>query len=268
MARTHDSLTRADSPTTESWVAVVPAAGRGSRLGIDAPKVFADLGPVVAWEVIASRLSAVVRHAHLVLSPAGAAWLDQHPRRPPRGLHVTVSVQREPVGMGDAVIGALPHVESATSVLVVWGDQLGISSSTLERVVQAHAQARAPALTLPLLETSSPYVDYRLDEAGRLLEVRQAREGEACGEMGLADVGVFALSLPGLAEAWARYCSRGEARGRRTGEWNFLPFLAWLSVEEGFTVHTIEVTDPEEARGLNTPDDLEFFRARFSSWQP
>ncbi len=43
--------------------------------------------------------------------------------------------------------------------------------------------------------------------------------------------------------------------GTATGERNFLPFIPWASARGG--VVTFPCTDPSEAIGVNTPDDLE-----------
>jgi len=105
-------------------------------------------------------------------------------------------------------------------------------------------------------------VQYVFDDAGRLARVRQSREGDACDPSGLSDVGTFGLSTRAYDGEWARYLAARDV-GDRTGEVNFLPFLAHLSGAAGWPVTRIEVPDAEEARGINTREDLAFFRARF-----
>ena len=51
--------------------------------------------------------------------------------------------------------------------------------------------------------------------------------------------------------------------GAQTGEANFLPFLPHLA-RNGWTLRRTHVDDPNEARGINTPEDLDFFRALYS----
>ena len=116
-------------------------------------------------------------------------------------------------------------------------------------------------MTLPLVHIESPYVHYEL-RAGTLVRVAQAREGDACPPYGRADVGTFALTTEGLDTAWQRYFSQPESRGARTGEINLLPFFAHLARREGFGVNVVEVADATEARGVNTPQDLAYFRSR------
>jgi bifunctional UDP-N-acetylglucosamine pyrophosphorylase/glucosamine-1-phosphate N-acetyltransferase len=165
--------------------------------------------------------------------------------------------------MGDAIFRGREQWGGYDHVIVMWGDQVGVSEATLRRVAEELRAATRPTLVLPLVATPQPYVEYLLDGAGRLTRVLQSREGDACAPGGRADVGVFGLGVPGLVEAWAGYERLG-VRGARTGEANFLPFLPYLSTTMGWPVVPVAVHDPEEARGINTPEDLAYFRDRFA----
>src|SRR6266545_4141881 len=48
--------------------------------------------------------------------------------------------------------------------------------------------------------------------------------------------------------------ARNVERGRGTGERNFLPFIPWLA--QRARVATFPCTDPREAIGINTPEEL------------
>src|SRR5258708_16231419 len=83
--------------------AVIPAAGRGSRLGIGGPKILASVSESeTIWSVLHAKLAPLVDHVHLVLSPDGAAAF------PPLPPNVSHSIQPEPLGMGDPIFGARP----------------------------------------------------------------------------------------------------------------------------------------------------------------
>ncbi len=245
-------------------VAVVPAAGRGTRLGTQVPKVFVEVAPGVrVWDLVASRLASVAAEIHLVLAPEGLAYFEALGRPVPAGVRLSTSVQTSPTGMGDALFGAAAHWREAANVLVVWGDQVGLSQTTAAETARRQREATGPTVTLPLVATQRPYVHYAFEHE-RLVRVAQAREGDACPEEGLADVGLFAMSTGSLEAAWERYLASGRARGARTGETNLLPFFAHLSTAEGFAVQVVSVRDPEEARGLNNADDLAYVRARLA----
>jgi len=243
--------------------AVVPAAGRGSRLGVDIPKVFVSLRPGwTIWDALHEQLARVADRVVLVLSPEGTCYLADHRAEFPAESfsRTELACQGEPTGMGDAIFGAAELWRDARDLLIVWGDQVNLSAKTFRGCVERHDARKGPALTLPVTRVKRPYVEYVFDAGGHLREVRQSREGDKCAANGFSDVGMFLLTGgAALLREWEHY--RAAAReGAATGELNFLPFLAYLSVEAGWPVNRYEVSDPAEARGVNTPEDLAWAR--------
>jgi bifunctional UDP-N-acetylglucosamine pyrophosphorylase/glucosamine-1-phosphate N-acetyltransferase len=171
---------------------------------------------------------------------------------------VSIGIQPLPTGMGDAIFGGYDVWSRYDTILVVWGDQVFVSPDTLGRAVAACDPGRNVAL--PVTRVAQPYVEY-IFEQSRLTEVLQTREGDVTTLNGFSDVGTFLLNTAGLKDTWDAYRA-GAMHGSATGEINFLPFLPWLAAQ-GWNITPVEVADPTEARGINTPEDLEFFRARF-----
>jgi bifunctional UDP-N-acetylglucosamine pyrophosphorylase/glucosamine-1-phosphate N-acetyltransferase len=174
---------------------------------------------------------------------------------------ISIGVQEKPRGMGDAIFGAADTWKNFSHLLVVWGDQAGLSSDTLRRAIALHAAGYGPRCTLPVVETEQPYVQYVFRD-GLLNTIRQAREGALVDQHGLSDVGVFLLETDGLQDAWRDY-GLIAAAGEVTGELNFLPFLVYLSQTCRWRFGTVPVTDASEARGINTRADLQFFQERW-----
>ncbi|HEY2017934.1 MAG TPA: NTP transferase domain-containing protein [Bryobacteraceae bacterium] len=244
--------------------AVIPAAGRGSRLGLDLPKILAPLGnDCTVWTVLRDTLIAHVDHIHLVVAPVFRELVERAAMAGPYRDRTSVGVQERPSGMGDAIFGAQAVWQNFRRVLIVWGDQAGISPVTLEGALALHASGCGPRCTLPVVNTVRPYVQYSFRDR-RLESIRQAREGAVTDAHGFSDVGVFLLEVEGLADAWQRYTEMAPP-GAVTGEVNFLPFLVYLSQQCGWSFETVPVTDPSEARGINTREDLQFFQQRFAN---
>jgi bifunctional UDP-N-acetylglucosamine pyrophosphorylase/glucosamine-1-phosphate N-acetyltransferase len=234
--------------------AVIPAAGRGSRLSTDVPKILAPLSEnQTIWSILHARLAPLVDHIHLVLSPEGALAF------PPLPPDVSTSVQPEPIGMGDAIFGARGAWAQFDALLIVWGDQVFVSTDTLRRTLAGLTSSERQAV-LPLTRMAKPYVEY-LFEGPKLAKVLQSREGDQTTPNGFSDVGTFLLTTHGLTEAWKNYL-RKAPRGDATGEINFLPFLPFLS-DQGWTTMALEVPDATEARGINTKEDLAFFQTLY-----
>lgn len=235
--------------------AVIPAAGRGTRLGSDLPKILTPLAARdTIWSILHAKLAPLVDHIHLVLSPDGA---KQFPALP---AHVSASIQPVPVGMGDAIFRGFDVWSRYDAVLIVWGDQVFVSGDTLRRSIAALGSPQKHAV-LPVTRMAAPYVEYVFEDQC-LSEVRQTREGDATTPNGFSDVGTFLLGTEGLWTAWEDYLKTAP-RGGGTGEINFLPFLPFLSARD-WTITPLEVADATEARGINTKDDLAFFRSLYN----
>jgi bifunctional N-acetylglucosamine-1-phosphate-uridyltransferase/glucosamine-1-phosphate-acetyltransferase GlmU-like protein len=214
------------------------------------------------WSLLSERLEGLVDHIHLVVAPADVDLFESELNEHPPGTPVTVGVQPEPVGMGDAVFRGHSTWSRADVVVVVWGDQVHVSRATIEAGIELHRQAPR-RVVLPLVPLADPYVEYVFAETGRLSAVRQSREGDRCEPGGLGDVGAFVLSAQGLRDEWTTYLDQRTDRGTVTAEVNFLPFLVFLA-SRGWEVLRLAVTDPLEAKGVNTPADLAFFRALYA----
>ena len=231
--------------------AVIPAAGRGTRLGSDLPKLLTPLTATqTIWSILHARLSPLVDHIHLVLSPDGAAVFPDLPQ------NTSYSIQPTPIGMGDAIFRGHETWSAYDAIQIVWGDQVFVSADTLARTIATLSDAPYGGV-LPVTTMAVPYVEYVWKD-GRLTTVHQSREGDICTPNGLSDVGIFLLSTKDLDAAWKKYLAQA-LRGGQTGEINFLPFLPFLAAD-GWNITPMTVVDATEARGINTKDDLAFFR--------
>jgi bifunctional N-acetylglucosamine-1-phosphate-uridyltransferase/glucosamine-1-phosphate-acetyltransferase GlmU-like protein len=226
------------------------------------PKVFVPILPgVTIWHAVRGQLSQVVTSIILVLSPEGLTYWEDHAAalHPESFKEDRVTVQPSPLGMGDAIFCAVDLWREFDDLLIVWGDQFNLSLATLRACLDQHARHGKPALTLPLVRLPQPYVEYVFDDSGRLIQIRQTREGDACEPGGWSDVGVFLLTGgEALIAEWIRYRDK-VMPGSMTGEINFLPFLVHLA-SAGWPVIRYEIDDPAEAVGINTPEDLAFAR--------
>jgi len=235
-----------------SICAVIPAAGKGTRLGSKDPKVFTHIteGKVV-WNFLEDAIGDVVVKKNLILSPGVEKKYQGHINRK----DTVVNVQDSPLGMGDAIFKGYDFWRDFGYILVVWGDQVNVSSATLRAVC---SKKNDNEVTIPFVRPEKPYVEY-IFENNVLVNVLQSREGDNCNNLGLSDIGVFLLPTRNLSTYWNEYLNNCQS-GRVTKEINFLPFLVFLSSIKGLKINKVFVDNLNEARGLNTAEDLAFFR--------
>ena len=238
--------------TPSLWTAIIPAAGRGTRLEYNKPKILFPIAgrPMCDWLIDA--LEGLCERFVFVVS-ANAVDVIDSAVRPRLGDCVSFAVQAAPNGMGDAILKAEPFVVSPFST-VIWGDQVTLRRQTVENCMSWHEERVNPTLTLPTIIRDDPYIDIERDNVGRISRVRQAREGEIERASGENDCGLFCFTTS-ILFAELRHASKfAEGLGRSTGEVNLLQILPMF--EQGFdSVGTLRITDVSETFGVNTRND-------------
>lgn len=222
------------------WTGLIPAAGRGTRLGYDLPKILYPILGRPMLEHLVERLGVHCGELVVVASPEGqtsiAAALQERGR---------VAVQREPVGMADAIGAGLAEVRSQ-SVLIVWGDQVALRPETVAAAVKLH-EANGNAITVPTVKRAKPYIHF----AGAA--VLQAREGDVMPAEGESDAGLFLAETGALRAVLAEPGIAEFARGAKTGEFNFLPLIPRMAPYG--KVELAPMVSEMESVGINTREE-------------
>ncbi|HEV8125426.1 MAG TPA: NTP transferase domain-containing protein [Gemmatimonadales bacterium] len=234
-------------------VLVVPAAGRGSRLGGEMPKLMVPVNGRPMLDYILDRYRELADVVMLVLHPDSTEMVRKHLKN--RRENVELLFQDQPTGMLDAIL--IPkrriHEIKPEEIWVTWCDQVAVGEATVQRLAQAMVTSPKPQLAFPTLKMGSPYIHFARDSDGTITSVLQRREGDAMPEMGEGDIGLFALTGKAYLETLSAYAGSATSGGG-TGERNFLPFIPWLAGRS--LVRTCPATAAIEAVGVNTPEDL------------
>ena len=239
-------------------IAVVPAAGLGTRLGARMPKLFVQLAPNLrVINLLESVIGDLVEECCFVIRPDMVESLKKYSTNS----RSTFVIQEEPLGMGDAVFKASRKFLEFETLLVVWGDQISLSKETLIRVIREHAENDVDC-TIPLVQVQNPYVHYEINQFHQLENLYQSREGDSLPDVGFSDIGVFLLKTNNILTEWKSYLKQFPSPSNTTHEINFLPFLLFLS-KNGKKQNFPIIQDAFEATGMNTKIELETFKDVF-----
>jgi bifunctional UDP-N-acetylglucosamine pyrophosphorylase / glucosamine-1-phosphate N-acetyltransferase len=172
-----------------------------------------------------------------------------------------VVVQPEPTGMLDAVlIGCEAAARwSPDRIWVTWCDQIAVHPQTLRRLAEHEGTS---SLALPVVTRDAPYIHFDRDAAGRIVGVRQRREGHGMPARGDSDMGLFSVSAHAASVDLRAFASTATSDAG-TGERNFLPFIPHAAAHG--TVITVPATEDIEAVGVNTPEELARVEAHLTS---
>lgn len=245
-------------------VLIVPAAGRGSRLGGSRPKALTLVNGTPMIQHVLERHRGRVALVVVVVRPGMEPEMEAVGRD--AGVPVRAVVQEQPTGMLDAIRVAAGEVRRARpdGVWITWCDQVAIRPATLDALERACPGGEAIAFAFPTLVGPRPYIHFERGPGGRITALRQRREGDVMPPVGESDAGLFAMS----ARTWREILPAfDEAFGDRgaTGERNFLPFIPWLEARHPGAVRTFPCQEPIEALGINTPGDLARIEADLAS---
>src|SRR4051794_490741 len=158
-------------PPMPATIAVVLAAGQGTRMRSAVPKVLHPIcgWPMVLWPVHAA-LQAGAARVIVVCGPDRAV-------EPVLPEGVELAVQAEPRGTGDAVRAAAPQLENPdTTVLILNGDVPLITPDAIKALVDTHQRDGAQAtVTTMVLDEPAGYGRIVRDGDGAIAKIVETR---------------------------------------------------------------------------------------------
>jgi bifunctional UDP-N-acetylglucosamine pyrophosphorylase/glucosamine-1-phosphate N-acetyltransferase len=225
---------------------VVLAAGQGKRMFSDLPKVLHPLGgrPLLA-HVVGTVLELAPREVIVVYGHGGQAVPERL-----AGLPVRWVEQADRLGTGHAVAQAMPGVDDADVVLVVYGDVPLTRVETLRRLV---GQAGPDALAFATVELEDPtgYGRVLRDGAGRVTRIVEQKDASA-QELAVREANTGILAAPAVRlRRWLAALGNENAQGEY-----YLTDVIGMAVAEGLRVQTVSPGASAEVLGVNNRAQL------------
>jgi bifunctional UDP-N-acetylglucosamine pyrophosphorylase/glucosamine-1-phosphate N-acetyltransferase len=187
------------------YVAVILAAGQGTRMKSELPKVMHPVAglPIYAHVVRAalgdvSRVVVVVGHGRAAVEADVKARFDER---------VVTAVQEKQLGTGDAVrsaLGALP--ESDGWVVILYGDTPLVHAGLVKALVEATRGAAGPLVMLTsMVDDPTGYGRILRDASGKVTAIREHKDASpAERQIREMNPGVYAMRASFLRGALGR----------------------------------------------------------------
>jgi len=236
----------------KEWTVVIPAAGKGTRLNYDKPKILYPIldKPILYWLI--ELLEDYCSHFVFVLSESGKDIVENYIKQKIKNSY-SIAVQEIPLGMGDAVLKSYEYAVTKNT-LVIWGDQVSILKQTIEKCIASHNSRVNAKFTCPVYRREKPYIHFSVENK-RLKEVLQQREGDLMPETGLSDCGLFLFNTKSLFDSLKKNIYNKNLIGAKTREINFLPLFPEFDKQTGET-ELLEIIEEEETIGINDINDV------------
>ncbi|GJE51698.1 Bifunctional protein GlmU [Methylobacterium tardum] len=235
-------MTATGTPS-RSLTAIVLAAGKGTRMRSDLPKVLHRIaGRSMLGHVLAAVQAAGAGRIAVVAEPGRDDVAAEIARQAPGA---QVFPQAERLGTAHAVLAARDVLaDPDDDVVIAFGDTPLITAETFLRLRAPLADGAAVAVLA--FETATPTGYGRvLTEGSRVLAIREEKDASAAERaVTLCNAGLMALSGPHALALLTRIGNDNAA-----GEY-YLPDAVALAVADGLAVTVVPV-DEAEAQGVN-----------------
>ena len=230
---------------TQALNIVVLAAGKGTRMRSDLPKVLHRLAgrPLLAHVLDTAGALAPTRTC-VVYGHGGDAVPQAFD-----GRGLTFALQEPQLGTGHAVIQALPLIDPDAVTLVLYGDVPLVRAVTLTPLIDA-AHAGALAVLTATLDDAHGYGRI-VREGGAVRRIVEQRDASAA-EQAIREINTGIMAIPaGHLSGWLERLGKHNAQQEY-----YLTDIVALAVADGVAVQGLDLAGPQEVAGVNSPRQL------------
>lgn len=229
--------------------AIILAAGKGTRMKSDLPKVMHKIGslPLIRYVIDAVEEAGIEK----IIVVAGHKYEMLQSELESRK-NIEVVLQPEQLGTGHAVMTAEPYLPETGDVLVLCGDTPLIRGNTISAMLEKHMQANAEATVMTAeLDDPTGYGRIVRDQFGNVASIIEERDADdqhkAIREV---NSGTYCFSIPALRKVLTRI---GQENSQN--EYYLTDAIPEIISHRG-KVETTLLADSREIQGINDRKQL------------
>ncbi|MCA0900132.1 MULTISPECIES: bifunctional UDP-N-acetylglucosamine diphosphorylase/glucosamine-1-phosphate N-acetyltransferase GlmU [Microbulbifer] len=220
---------------------VILAAGKGTRMRSNLPKVLHPIGGVPMLERVINAAKGLGDVGITVVIGHGADLVRE--RCADSGVQFVE--QTEQLGTGHAVAQAIPNFRKGATVLVLYGDVPLVKTATLQSLLEASASG--PALLSVVMDDPSGYGRIVRDGSGAVQAIVEQKDADA-DTLKITEINTGILAAPAdLLAQWLPELSNNNAQSEY-----YLTDVIARSVSENIAVTGVIADDPNEVAGVNS----------------
>ena len=224
---------------------VILAAGQGTRMRSDLPKVLQPLAGQPILQHIVNNAAAVGAEDICVVYGHGADKV----RAAFEGADLRWALQADQKGTGHAVMQAMPETPDDNRVLILVGDIPLLRPATLERLIDATGDDEMAVLTVDMDDpTGYGRIVRSGDSVVRIVEQKDTTSDEAA----IVEINTGVMLCPGpRLKGWLDRLGNDNAQGEY-----YLTDIIEMAVDDGVTVHGVKADSEDEVMGINDKKQL------------
>lgn len=234
---------------------LIPAAGRGSRSGLEYPKCLYRLAGVPILARICKIFSVYDAHPVIIINSRQQPLFIEAMAE--FGIDPVYVFQDDPKGMGDAILKADDHFAPDTHILLTWSDIPFISPQTIRNLVNCHDVCRND-FSMVTSVGENCYTIVKRDN-GRVTAVKETRAlGIPPLAYGEREMGLFVFKKDPVFSLLAK--DAGEAYENGKKEHGFL-YVIEKMVGLKLRVEGYPIARQSDLLSFNSPADLSAIEA-------
>lgn len=227
---------------------VILAAGKGTRMKSALPKVLHKIaGKALIQHVVDTALTLSPTKIHIV---AGHGKQQVMNSLESHANNINWVIQEQQLGTGHAVKQALPHIDSASNVLVLYGDVPLISAETLNKLVSSMSSTPLALLTA-FLDNPTGYgriLHNNTGDVSGIVEQKDANsEQRAINEINSG----FLCAQAGHLADWLNNINDDNSQNEL-----YLTDIVGLAHKTGNPITSIQPASNDEIFGINSRSEL------------
>ena len=237
---------------------VILAAGRGTRMNSNIPKVLHQIGgDSLLGHVIATASQLESEQVHIVVGYGAEQIKSEFSSQN----ELRWALQEQQLGTGHAVMQAMPSIDITKPekcVLVLYGDVPLTNFSTLSKLVQ---QASASTLCLLTLVTENPTGLGRIvrNSAGEITAIVEEKDAsEAQKQIKEINTGIMVIPATKL-NTWLNSLGNNNAQG----EYYLTDVVAMAAADDYCAISAMVIDDESEVQGVNDKAQLASLERQF-----
>ena len=242
--------------TTQALSVVILAAGKGTRMYSDLPKVLHPIaGKPMVKHVIDTAKQLGARNIHLVYGHGGDLMQQRLANEP-----VNWVLQTEQLGTGHAMQQAAPFFADDENIVMLYGDAPLITKGTLEKLIAAKPEKGIALLTV-VLDNPTGYGRI-LRENGNVVGIVEQKDANA-EQLNIQEVNTGVMVSDGASfKKWLTQLDNNNAQG----EYYMTDVIA-LANRDGCQVAAVQAADLMEVEGANNRLQLSALEQYFQQKQ-
>lgn len=220
---------------------LVLAAGKGTRMRSDLPKVLHPVGGKALVQHVVDTARTVGGEQILIIVGHGAEKVQEKMAAP----DVKFVLQAEQLGTGHAVQQALPHLRSDATVLILYGDVPLTRADTLKKLIAGVNAQQMGLLTVDLPDPTG-YGRIVRDETNAVVAIVEHKDAnEAQKKIREINTGIMAVQAAHL-QKWLPQLKNNNAQGEY-----YLTDIIAMAKADGIAIHVEQPDAIEEVEGIN-----------------